>query len=141
MPKAVEAIELLQTVFGCTVVVTNQQGIGKGLMTEKDLHDIHFHMLKQLMKAGATIHGVFYCAELAEDNPPCRKPNAGMALQAKDAFPEIDFQKSLMVGDSLSDMQFAENLGMVSAFIGSDERYNSFPSLFHLAEVITSKTR
>jgi histidinol phosphatase-like enzyme len=62
-----------------------------------------------------------------------------MGLEAKFMFPQINFKKSLMVGDSISDMEFGEGLGTQCAFIGSDERYRSFDSLIHVARSITSK--
>ena len=136
---SLDAIRQFSDMFGVIVIVTNQQGIGRGLMTKADLNSIHASMLDQIKKHGGRIDHVFYCPELAADNPECRKPNTGMGFEAKAMFPQIDFKKSLMVGDSISDMEFGEGLGMQCAFIGSDERYLSFDSLIHVARSITSK--
>jgi len=111
------ALRFFATIFEKIVVVTNQQGVGKGLMTETQLVDIHAHMQVQIERADGRIDAIYYCPELAEDNPECRKPNTGMAHQAQADFPEIDFEKSIMVGDSATDMEFAFRLGMKTVFI------------------------
>ena len=93
-------------------IVSNQQGVGKGLMTEEDLADIHRRMLADIEAAGGRIDKVYVCTELESAHSPNRKPEPGMALQAQRDFPEVDFHRSVMVGDSVSDEQFARNLRM-----------------------------
>lgn len=112
-----KAIRHFSVFFGRIVVVTNQQGIGKGLMTEAQLSGVHAHMQVQIEQSGGRIDGIYYCPFLAKDNPKCRKPNTGMALQAQADFPEINFEKSIMVGDSATDMEFGLKLGMKTVFI------------------------
>ncbi len=121
LPGALEAIVEFSNHFDFIFIITNQQGIGKGLMTEKQLDEVHQHMLVAIDKAGGRIDQVYYCPKLAAQNPICRKPNPGMAHQAKADFPEIIFETSLMVGDSISDMEFGLNLGMGTAFISGKE--------------------
>ncbi len=121
IPGSLEAIVRFTNMFQRIVVVTNQQGIGKGLMTEEQLHEVHEHMLIQITKANGHIDKVYYCPKLKTENPPCRKPNTGMALQAQSDFPEIDFKKSIIVGDSISDMEFGKRLGMKTVFISTKE--------------------
>lgn len=139
LPRADEAVAMLSRVFGVCVVVTNQQGIGKGLMTEVDLAAIHQRLMRRVEALGGQVNGVYFCADLEGTNSLCRKPATGMALQAKMDFPQIDFSHSLMVGDSPSDMAFADALGMHSAFIGQIDGRPSFPSLFDLALRITAQ--
>ncbi|MCB0661065.1 MAG: HAD hydrolase-like protein, partial [Saprospiraceae bacterium] len=55
----------------------------------------------------------------------CRKPNPGMAFQAKQDFPDVDFQKSLMIGDSASDIAFGNRLGMKTILLGSSHAYEA----------------
>ncbi|MEQ8908879.1 MAG: HAD family hydrolase [Vicingaceae bacterium] len=112
-----EAIAKMNTLFGRAVVVTNQQGIGKGLMTKDDLKKVHQHMQEELAIVGGMLDEVYFCPELAESNSICRKPNTGMAEEARKDFPEIDFKKSIMVGDSLSDMQMGKRVGMITVFV------------------------
>jgi histidinol-phosphate phosphatase family protein len=135
---ALEAINLLTPLFQRIVLVTNQQGIGKGVMSVQDLALIHEKMLAEIRDTDGRIDGIFYCPELAENDPICRKPNMGMGLEAQKQFPEIDFSKSIMVGDSPSDIEFGNRLGMRSIFIGKEDGLECYPSLIHFAKRITS---
>lgn len=122
MPDAQASIAQLRTVFRYIFVVSNQQGIGKGLMSEADLANIHQNMLAELALYNPTslpiIDKVYHCPSLKSGDDICRKPNIGMALQAQKEFPNVDFQKSLMIGDSISDMEFGKNAGMLTIFFG-----------------------
>jgi len=111
-----EAIGLLAKRFGDIVLVTNQRGVGKELMTELDLMDVHNHMLKNIEAADGRIDAIYYCTSLDNDHPD-RKPQPGMALKAKEDFPGIDFGKSVMVGNKMSDMRFGRNAGMHTVYI------------------------
>jgi len=85
-----DAIKILAEIFGIIIVVTNQKGIGKKLMTENDLEQIHKYMLQEIYLHKGRIDKIYFAPEL-EDESPNRKPNTGMALQAKKDFPAIDF--------------------------------------------------
>ncbi|MCW5908819.1 MAG: HAD-IIIA family hydrolase [Chitinophagales bacterium] len=114
-----DALKKLSGVFKRIIIVTNQQGVGKGLMTGNDLQFIHDEMLKEVRKYGGRIHAIYSATELvANDSKNMRKPATGMAKQAKKDFPEIDFAKSIMVGDSVTDMQFGKAEGMLTVFVG-----------------------
>lgn len=103
--------------FAQTVIVTNQQGIGKQLMTTADLQTIFQYMEKKFVAIGAKIDKYYFCPHLAAENCGCRKPSIGMGLQAKKDFPTINFQQSIMIGDSITDMQFGKKLGMKTVFL------------------------
>lgn len=104
--------------FRRILVITNQRGVGKGIMSLDDLNRIHDRMIEEIERHGRQdrprllLHG-----SLADD--PNRKPQTGMAQQARIDFPDIDFARSLMIGDSESDRQFARNAGM--AFLPAEE--------------------
>jgi HAD superfamily hydrolase (TIGR01662 family) len=83
-------------------------------------------MLEEVVKENGRIDKIYYCAD-SHDESPNRKPNTGMALQAQKDFPTIDFSKSIMVGNSISDMQFARNAGMYAVFIASTDPETEFP--------------
>jgi len=126
----IQAVERFGTVFGRIVVVTNQQGIGKGLINEKDLQIINTYLLEKIPQ----ISKIYYCPHLVLDNCSCRKPNNKMALEAKKDFPDIIFSKSLMIGDSQSDIDFGKSLGMKTISIGSafknaDASYQSLSTI------------
>lgn len=115
-----EALKKISNLFGTIVVVTNQQGIGKGLYRTEDLELIHKNMIYELTYLGGRIDKVYFSPHLASENHPTRKPGTGMALKAKQDFPEIDFTKSIIVGDSLSDMEFGRALGMKTVYISEE---------------------
>ena len=119
LENVIDALKILRKIFGKIIVVTNQQGIGKGLMTDDDLHKVHQFMQQVLANEGIVLDKIYYAPELATNHSLKRKPNIGMALEAKKDFPNIQFAKSIMVGDSLSDVQFAHNAGMYSVYLAS----------------------
>jgi len=126
IPGAEEAIKTFSDVFGLIVIVTNQRGVGKGLMTLEDLEDIHIYMREGLAKLGGKIDKIYFAPDL-HNGGINRKPLPGMALQAKADFPQIDFNKSIMVGNKLSDMEFGRNIGALTVFIPSTNPETPFP--------------
>lgn len=136
LPGAPEAISKFSHIFNRIFIVTNQRGIARNLMTEKDLLDIHSHMLGQIKEYGGHIDKIYFCPHNRDEGCACRKPSAGMALKAVADFPEVDLSKSIMVGDTLSDMEFGKNAGMYNILISSEESpYFSAASLKDLAEL------
>ncbi|MCA0430588.1 MAG: HAD-IIIA family hydrolase [Bacteroidetes bacterium] len=139
--KVTDALKLLAPLFNKIVVVTNQQGIGKGIYKHEDLELIHKNMLYEINYLGGRIDKVYYSPYLEKEQHPTRKPGIGMALQAKNDFSEIEFNKSIMVGDSISDMQFGKNAGMQTVFIDATPINNplidfQFNSLFEFANAL-----
>lgn len=118
---AVDSIVAMNEFFFRTFVVTNQQGISKGILTHEELGRVHDHMLEAIDSKGGFVDKIYYCGDLSGTGSVNRKPATGMGLQAKADFPDIDFNKSIMLGDSHTDMQFARNLGMIAVFISSDD--------------------
>ncbi len=113
---ALEALKSLSILFGTIVVVSNQRGVGRGIMTIESLIDIHTKMTEAINKNGGRIDKI-YTATAVLDNDHNRKPNSGMALQAKEDFSDIDFRHSIMVGNSMSDMEFGKRLNMHTVFL------------------------
>ena len=111
-----EALKILSGYFGKIILVTNQRGVGRSLMSEKDLLDIHVQMLTDIKDSGGRIDEIFYCTSTDNEHPN-RKPNPGMAYLAQKKFPLIDLKRSVMVGNNLSDMQFGCNAGMYTVHV------------------------
>ncbi|HRI01364.1 MAG TPA: HAD-IIIA family hydrolase [Saprospiraceae bacterium] len=111
----------IQAYFGRIVVVTNQQGIGKAVMTEAQLDNIHEYMVDQMRTYGITVDKVYYCPHLASENCNCRKPKPGMLDAALKEFTEIDPKKSYFVGDSVSDVEAAKRAGVWSVAMVNPE--------------------
>lgn len=119
--NVMESFPILNKIFHKVIIVTNQRGIGRGLMTHEDLQGIHLHVLSSLQKKGGYIDAFYYAPDLDKEAPN-RKPNIGMGLQAKEKFPSIDFTKSIMVGNNLSDMEFGKRLGMKTVFVETTKK-------------------
>ena len=120
------ALKILSEIFGLILIVSNQRGVAKQLMTLDDLKNVHDYMMDKIIKQNGRIDKIYFCTDL-DNTSPNRKPNPGMALQAKKEFPQIDFDKSVMAGNKLTDMQFARNAGIHSVFIASTNPEISFP--------------
>ncbi|MBO4370072.1 MAG: HAD-IIIA family hydrolase [Paludibacteraceae bacterium] len=120
LPCVCESIARLTKRFDRIFVVTNQQGVGKGLFSMADLQRVHTRMLQAIEQAGGRIDHIYVCPDLKSDNSPNRKPAPGMALMAQHDYPEVRMANAVMVGDSVSDLQFARATGMLPVWT-SDE--------------------
>ena len=121
LPGVKESVSALSNLFGWVFIVTNQQGIGKGIMCEKDLLLLHERLEEEIAKTNGRIDKIYFSPHLEKEKNQLRKPSPGMGLLAKIDFPEIVFKRAIMVGDSVSDMQFGKRLGMNTVFIGKVE--------------------
>ena len=119
LPGVLESLSVLSVFFHRIFIVTNQAGIEKQVLTHDDLARIHDQMMEYIQYHGGRIDEIYYCPYTSALDPLCRKPNPGMALQAKRDFPEIEFKRSIMVGDSDSDITFGNNLGMKTILVGN----------------------
>ncbi|MDR2407058.1 MAG: HAD-IIIA family hydrolase [Bacteroidales bacterium] len=128
LPGVLNVLAKWNKQFKHIIIVTNQRGVGKGLMTENQLTDIHEKMLSEIKNHGGRIDKVYYCTAIFDDDIN-RKPNIGMALQAKRDYPDINFSKSIMIGDSETDKIFAEHLGMKMICINKILKTNNHRSL------------
>lgn len=116
-PGALRALALLRPHFERIVVVTNQAGIGKGLMTTADLAKVHEYLQTEAAAVGCPLDAIYFCPNISADQAPCRKPGVGMGQWAQRDFPEIRFESAWMVGDSASDIEFGRRLGMKTALV------------------------
>ncbi len=113
---AAEAIENLRRAGFLCVVVTNQSGVGRGLLTELQMQAVNDEMARQLGDAGTRLDGLYCCtiAPLSADKTliehPDRKPGPGMLLRAAREL-DLDLSACWMVGDSLSDVLAGQNAG------------------------------
>jgi histidinol-phosphate phosphatase family protein len=123
---ALDALRALNEVFGHIVVVTNQRGVGRGIMSFETLKNISNRMTLEVAQAGGRIDKVYACTAVA-DTDHNRKPNTGMAIQAKEDFPQIDFRRSVMVGNSLSDMEFGKRMAMHTVFLTTKHAPHQLP--------------
>jgi histidinol-phosphate phosphatase family protein len=122
------AMKILAEKFSRIIIITNQRGVGIELMSQKDLDNIHLNMIAEIESVQGRIDKIYFCTDTDRLNSTHRKPAIGMGLQAKEDFPEIDFSKSIMVGNNTSDMQFGRKLNMHTVFIDDKKNYNKNPT-------------
>ncbi len=120
LPGVPQALRLLNEADLRVIVVSNQRGIARGLYTLADVEAIHATFQQQLAQAGAHIDAFFICPH-DRGQCRCRKPLPGLFEQAVAQFPDIFPATSVMIGDSLSDIEFGRNLGMKTILIQNRE--------------------
>jgi len=120
LPGAVEALQELQRAGSRLVVVTNQRGVARGLMTAEALEAIHARLGDDLRAAGVTLAGIYACPHHA-DACDCRKPGTGLFEQAARELRGIDPATSAMVGDSLSDLEAGTRFGCATYLVAGHD--------------------
>ena len=140
LPYVLEAFKIFAAKFGRIIIVTNQQGVGKGLMTLQDVDSVHDFMLKEIENQKGRVDKIYVCPQLKSDLDNFRKPSPRMAYMAQHDFPEIDLEKSVMIGDSNSDIEFGKNAGMFTILIGDEpvkcKPDSHFDSLFEFSKIL-----
>lgn len=125
-----DALNIFDKVFGKKILVTNQQGVAKGMMSERNLNEVHRYMSQELKtKLDFEFDAIFTATNLRGAENDRRKPNISMAVEAKELFPIIDFSKSIMIGDTDSDIKFGTNLGMKTVLVNSSEIVSEKPDV------------
>lgn len=117
------------------VVVTNQQGVGKGLMTQTDLGDLHAWMYERLAAEGVTLTAIYACTHLASDDCRCRKPKPGLIDRAVVELPfRVDLARSVVIGDSTTDIQAGHAAGVGTlVLVGGDAEPLAIPGVLRVA--------
>ncbi len=104
------------------VVITNQQGVAKGLVQPQALSAIHRNLCAAVAECGAVIDGVFFCPHLEAHDCACRKPKPGLIQQALVALDyPVDMARSWMIGDSGRDIEAGAAMGLHTLLIGSSD--------------------
>lgn len=119
LPGVASAIARLNQAGMKVIIVTNQRGVSLGLYSEEQLHTIHRHLRSLLADENAYIDAIYFCPH-ARDTCNCRKPLPGMFLQAFKDFPGAAPENSLLIGDSLTDIQAGVHLGIPTVLVDSD---------------------
>lgn len=119
LPGAESAIAALNRSGRRVIVVSNQRGIALGHYTGADVEAIHAELQQHLAGHGAHIDAFYYCPH-DKDECDCRKPKTGMFEQAFRDFPGSSRANSVLIGDSISDIEAARNLGIPAIFIEGD---------------------
>jgi D-glycero-alpha-D-manno-heptose 1-phosphate guanylyltransferase len=120
-----QAIADFTKLFGKLLVVTNQQGIGKKLMSVDDMHHLNGYIENLIETYGGKLDKIYFAPQLREEGSNYRKNGTGMGLHAKHDYPEIDFSKSILIGDSESDIDFGIKLGMKTIMLKNSRNLNT----------------
>jgi D-glycero-D-manno-heptose 1,7-bisphosphate phosphatase len=123
IPGAEEALRRLRAAGFRLVLMTNQAGVARGLLTEEDVRRVNERLQALLTQAGVPLDAVYYCPHHPEAGPPayrreclCRKPGPGMARQAADDL-GLDAARSVVIGDHLSDVGVARHFPGMRAIL------------------------
>ena len=116
LPGVEQAIARLNRSRRKVIIVSNQRGIALGLYSEADLRALHDQLRGHLAAHAAHLDAIYYCPH-DHGECHCRKPQTGMFEQAFQDFPGAAASNSVMVGDSLADIEAASRLGMRSVLI------------------------
>ena len=111
LPGILESLRKWAGHFKRIIIVSNQRGVGKGKLSQPELDAVHARMCAAIEAAGGRIDAIYTCTELDESHP-MRKPQTGLFLAACRDYPDIAPERSVMLGDSDSDRDFASNCGM-----------------------------
>ncbi len=119
LPGVPEALSRLNRIGLRVIVVSNQRGVALGLYSLADVEAMHMEMQRVLKAKGARVDAFYVCPHDA-NHCNCRKPLPGLFEQAVAAHPEISAATSVMIGDSLLDVEFGRRLGMATILIEGD---------------------
>ena len=121
LPNVIESLKIFKEKFKHIIVVTNQQGVGKGIMKFEDVEEVHRYMIQKVADNDGKIDKVYFCPQLKSVPDNYRKPSPKMAYFAQNDFPDINLSNSIMIGDMYSDVEFGKNAGMKTIFVGDNE--------------------
>ncbi|MFC2167298.1 D-glycero-alpha-D-manno-heptose-1,7-bisphosphate 7-phosphatase [Acidobacteriota bacterium] len=122
-PYSFDAVKKVKEAGFLAVIITNQSGIGRGIIKEENLHDIHAKLNEEFERHGVSFDGIYYCPHYVYSKTekfgkkcPCRKPNPGMGKQAAEDL-NIDTSLSYMIGDKVEDLLFGININAVPILV------------------------
>lgn len=115
-----EAIKLAKTLGLKVVIISNQSGVSRGIMTTKQVDDVNARLVEMLKVRGAEVDAVYYCPHHPNYGDriqcTCRKPGTGMLLRARDEL-GVDLEESFVIGDKWSDVKCGENAGSYTSLV------------------------
>lgn len=124
-----KAIKYLKSKKFKVVIVTNQSGVARGFFSIRDVHTLHKHLQKELIKYGTSFDKIYFCpyhkdgvVKKYKKNSNLRKPKIGMFLKVKNIW-KIDKKNSFMIGDQTTDMEFAKRARIKGYLFKHDNLY------------------
>jgi len=119
LPGAAEGLRQLHECGYRLVVITNQSGVGRGLLSLQRLYEIHERFREMVGAVGVRLEEIYFCPHIPEDNCACRKPRLGLLMRAAS---ELHFNpaNTIVVGDKVSDVEFGRRAGATTILIASE---------------------
>jgi len=130
-----EALKKLSNVGNRFCIITNQSGIGRGIIDIGRLGEIHDYILNQFYENDLDLLGIYFCPDHPDDASDFRKPGKGMFVEASKEH-QIELSQSIMIGDAVSDMQAGVNLGMDTMLVLTGRGEETLSILGHLSPTI-----
>jgi D-glycero-D-manno-heptose 1,7-bisphosphate phosphatase len=121
LPGVFEALGLLRDDGYQFVIVTNQSGVARGIVSLENLDEIHRRISKTFAEHGIRFEKFYYAPYSVESNHDMRKPNAGMLMAAHAELGGVDFARSWMVGDRMSDVEAGHRAGCKTVLLAGVE--------------------
>ncbi len=121
LPGVGQAVARLNRAGFKAVVLSNQSGVARGLITQEQLDAVHLRLRELLAEDGARLDGIFICPHHPEDACACRKPAPGLVLRAQQEL-GLAPDRAIVIGDKASDVQLARNIGATAVFVASGHR-------------------
>ena len=118
LPEVGPAVARLNKAGFRTVVITNQSGVGRGLIKPEALDAVHARLRELLAESGAWLDGIYACPHRPEEGCGCRKPGTGLVFQAQ-AELGLSTERAFVIGDRAIDMALAGNIGAIGVFVSS----------------------
>jgi D-glycero-D-manno-heptose 1,7-bisphosphate phosphatase len=120
LPGAAHGLRTLGDRGWALVLVSNQSGVGRGMITPEQAQAVHDRLMVELRASGVELDGAYYCPHSPEDDCECRKPRSGLLRRAA-AELRLDLAGSVMVGDRQSDVEAGRGAGCRTVLLGSGE--------------------
>ena len=116
LPESMAALKRLNQNGFTAIVITNQSAVPRNFISREELDYLHTMMRKQVTAGGGHIKDIFFCPHMPTDGCNCRKPQAGLIIQAQRKY-AIDLESAVMIGDSAKDIECARNAGCCSTVL------------------------
>jgi histidinol-phosphate phosphatase family protein len=110
LPGSVQAIQMLRESGYKIVVISNQSGIGRGILTEKMVREVNDLFIRRLKEKDAPVDGLYFCPHHPDANCECRKPETGMVQKAAEEL-KLDLKNTVVIGDKSIDVKLGKNIG------------------------------
>ncbi len=126
LPGVFEALARLRDAGYAFVIVTNQSGVARGIVSLENLHEIHRRIVAEFERHGIRFEGIYYAPYSVESNHIMRKPNPGMLTSAAEEL-GLDLKQSWIVGDRMTDAEAGLRAGCRSVLIEGVEDLSNLP--------------